>query len=194
MEISSFQSYLLILFFLLIIISIFVFRQFLKTRNEEISLVKYEQKGIDSLETATELYEFGSIQIKKRLYSQATQTLLKAMQNYKDEPDEGKAIIENALGFTYAAQKDYKKAIKHYKSALLALPKYTVALNNLAAAQQSLLDYDQALLTYKKVLDIDPKNRTAIKKTNELNKRNKYEPFKEVNNRGFWKLWSQKIL
>ena len=87
--------------------------------------------------------------------------------------------------FTYAAQKDYKKAIKHYKSALLTMPKYTVALNNLAAAQQSLLDYDQALLTYKKVLDIDPKNRTAIKKTNELNKRNKYEPFKEVNNKGF---------
>ena len=185
MEISSFQSYLLILFFLLIIISIFVFRQFLKTRNEEISLVKYEQKGIDSLETATELYEFGSIQIKKRLYSQANKTLLKAMKNSKDEPAEGKAIIENALGFTYAAQKDYKKAIKHYKSALLSLPKYTVALNNLAAAQQSLLDYEQALLTYKKVLDIDPKNRTAIKKTNELNKRNKYEPFKEVNNRGF---------
>ena len=185
MEISSFQSYLLILFFLLIIISIFVFRQFLKTRNEEISLVKYEQKGIDSLETATELYEFGSIQIKKRLYSQATQTLLKAMKNSKDEPDEGKAIIENALGFTYAAQKDYKKAIKHYKSALLALPQYTVALNNLASAYQSLLDYEQALLTYKKVLEIDPKNRTAIKKTNELNKRSKYEPFTEVNNKGF---------
>ena len=185
MEISSFQSYLLILFFLLIVISIFVFRQFLKTRNEEISLVKYEQKGIESLETATELFEFGSIQIKKRLYAQATQTFLKAMENSKDEPDEGKAIIENALGFTYAAQKNYKKAIKHYKSALLTLPQYTVALNNLAAAQQSLFDYEQALLTYKKVLDIDPKNRTAIKKTNELNKRNKYEPFKEVNNRGF---------
>ena len=185
MEISSFQSYLLILFFLLIIISIFVFRQFLKTRNEEISLVKYEQKGIDSLEKATELYEFGSIQIKKRLYSQATQTFLKAMKNSNDEPDEGKAIIENALGFTYAAQKDFKKAIKHYKSALLILPEYTVALNNLASAQQSLLDYEKALLTYKKVLNIDPKNRTAIKKTKELNKRNKYEPFKEVNNRGF---------
>ena len=185
MEISSYQSYLLILFFLLVIISYFVFRQFLKTRNEEINLVNYEQKGIESIETATELYEFGSIQIKKRLYPQATQTFLKAMKNSKDEPEEGKAIIENALGFTYAAQKDYKKAIKHYKSALLNLPRYTVALNNLAAAHQSLLDYEQALLTYKKVLDIDPNNRTAIKKTNELNKRNKYEPFKEVNNRGF---------
>ena len=65
MEISSFQSYLLILFILLTIISIFVFRQFIKTRNEEINLVKYEQKGIEALDTATELYEFGSIQIKK---------------------------------------------------------------------------------------------------------------------------------
>ena len=147
--------------------------------------MKYEQKGIESLERASELYEFGSIQIKKRLYSQATKTFLKAMKNSKDEPNEGKAIIENALGFTYAAQKDYKKAIKHYQSALVSLPRYTVALNNLGAAYQSLLDYDKALLTYQKVLDIDPKNKTAIKKTNELNKRNKYEPFKEVNNRGF---------
>tara|TARA_Y100001933_G_scaffold64658_1_gene64967 strand:- start:107 stop:463 length:357 start_codon:yes stop_codon:yes gene_type:complete len=111
MEISSFQSYLLILFILLIIISFFVFRQFIRTRNEEISLVTFEQKGIDSLETATELYQFGSIQIKKRLYSQATQTFLKAMKKSKDEPDEGKAIIENALGFTYAAKKIIKKQL-----------------------------------------------------------------------------------
>ena len=96
MEITSFQSYLIILFVLLVIISIFVFRQFLRTRNEEISLVKYEQKGFESLTTASELFEFGSIQIKKRLYSQATQTLLKALKNAKDEPAEGQAIIENA--------------------------------------------------------------------------------------------------
>ena len=49
MEISSFQSYLIILFVVLIIISIFVFRQFLKTRSEELNLVKFEQKGLDSL-------------------------------------------------------------------------------------------------------------------------------------------------
>ena len=65
MEITSFQSYLIILFVILIIISIFVLRQFLKTRSEELNLVKFEQKGLDSLTQATELYEFGSIQIKK---------------------------------------------------------------------------------------------------------------------------------
>ena len=79
MEISSFQSYLIILFVVLIIISIFVFRQFLKTRNEELNLVKFEQKGLDSLTQPTELFEFGSIQIKKRLYSEATKTFLKAI-------------------------------------------------------------------------------------------------------------------
>ncbi len=185
MEISSFQSYLLILFILLTIIAIFVFRQFFKTRKEEINLVQYEQKGIDSLETATELYEFGSIQIKKRLYPQAIKTFLKAIKIYKDEPDEGKAIIENALGFVYAAQKEYKKAIKHYLSALTLFPNYTVALNNLASAQQSLLDYEQAILTYQKVLEIDPKNKTAIKKIKELEKRNNYQPFTEAKNKGF---------
>ena len=115
MEISSFQSYLIILFVVIIIISIFVFRQFLKTRSEELNLVKFEQKGLDSLTQAAELYEFGSIQIRKRLYSEATKTFLKAIDNYENEPDEAKAIINNALGFSYAAQNEFKKAIKSKK-------------------------------------------------------------------------------
>ena len=185
MEISSFQSYLLILFILLVIISIFVFRQFLRTRQEESSLVKFEQKGFDSINSAEELYEFGSIQIKKRLYSQATKTFLKAIKNSKDEPNEAKAIIENALGFSYAAQKDFKKAIKHYDIAIELLPEYIVAYNNLASAKQNLLEFEEAYNTYKKVLAIDPKNKTAIKKTKELEKRSNYEPYSKTKNKGF---------
>ena len=185
MEISSFKSYLLILFILLVVISIFVFRQFLKTRKEETSLIKFEQKGIDSLTTATELYEFGSIQIKKRLYPQATKTFLKAIKLAENEPIEGKAIIENALGFTYAAQKDFKKAIKHYKFAITSLPDYTIALNNLGSAQQKLFDYAEAYSTYKKVLEIDPKNKTALKKSKELEQRTNYKPFTEAKTKGF---------
>ena len=178
MEISSFQSYLIILFVVLIIISIFVFRQFVRTRKEESNLVKFEQKGLNSLTKASELYEFGSIQIKKRLYTEATKTFLKAIEYYDNEPDEAKAIIENALGFSYAAQKDFKKAIKHYNAAIKSLPAYTVALNNLASAQQRLLEYDLAYATYKKVLEIDPNNKTAIKKSKELEKRSNYTPYK----------------
>ena len=75
MEISSFQSYLLILFILLVIISIFVFRQFLRTRKEELNLVKFEQKGFESIDSAEELYEFGSIQIKKKIICTSDQNL-----------------------------------------------------------------------------------------------------------------------
>ena len=164
MEISSFQSYLIILFIILLIISVFVFRQFLKTRKEELDLVNFEQKGLDSIKKASELYEFGSIQIKKRLYREATNTFLKATEYYENEPNEAKAIIENALGFSYAAQNEFKKAIKHYKSAVKYLPEYIVALNNLGSAQQKLLEYDLAYSTFKKVLIIDPNNKTAIKK------------------------------
>ena len=185
MEISSFKSYLLILFLLLVIISIFVFRQFIRTRKEEISLIKFEQKGINSLTKPTELYEFGSIQIKKRLYPQATKTFLKAIKLAENEPKEGRAIIENALGFTYAAQKDFKKAIKHYKFAIESLPDYTIALNNLGSAQQSLFDYAEAYATYQKVLEIDPKNKTALKKSKELELRTDYKPFEEAKTKGF---------
>ncbi len=185
MEISSFQSYLIILFTVLIIIFIFVFRQFLRTRKEEINLVKFEQKGLNSLTKASELYEFGAIQIKKRLYSEATKTFLKAVDNYDNEPVEAKAIIENALGFSYAAQNDFKKAIKHYNFAIKTLPEYPIALNNLASAQQRLLEYDSAYATYKKVLIIDPSNRTALKKSKELEKRNDYKPYKGIKEKGF---------
>ena len=185
MEISSFQSYLIILFITLIIISIFVFRQFLKTRGEELNLVKFEQRGLDSLSQASELYEFGSIQIKKRLYQEATKTFLKAIKSYENEPNEAKAIIENALGFSYAAQNKFKKAVKHYNFALKFLPEYPVALNNLASAHQRLLEYELAYATYKKVLILDPTNKTAIKKSKELEKRNDYSPYKGVEDKGF---------
>ena len=185
MEISSFQSYLVILFVVLIIIATFVFRQFLKTRKEELNLVKYEQKGLDSLTKASELYEFGSIQIKKRLYTEATKTFLKAVKNYQDEPNEAKAIIDNALGFSYAAQNEFKQAIKYYNSAIKSLPEYPIALNNLASAHQRLLEYELAYETYKKVLAIDPNNKTAIKKSRELEKRNDYKPYKGIKNKGF---------
>ena len=185
MEISSFQSYLIILFVVLIIISIFVFKQFFRTRREELNLVKFEQKGLDSLSKASELYEYGSIQIKKRLYTEATKTFLKAVEYYENEPNEAKAIIENALGFAYAAQNEFKKAIKHYNSAIKSFPEYTTALNNLASAQQRLLEYELAYATYKKVLIIDPNNKTAIKNSKELEIRNNYNPYKGIKDKGF---------
>ena len=69
--------------------------------------------------------------------------------------------------------------------SLKSKPQYPVALNNLASAQQRLLEYDSAYATYKKVLSIDPKNKTAIKKSKELEKRSDYTPYKGIKDKGF---------
>jgi len=42
-----------------------------------------------------------------------------------------------------------------------------------------------AYATYQKVLVIDPKNKTAIKNSKELEKRNNYEPYKGIKDKGF---------
>jgi len=42
-----------------------------------------------------------------------------------------------------------------------------------------------AYATYQKVLEIDPKNKTAIKKSKELEKRNNYKPYKGIKDKGF---------
>ena len=51
--------------------------------------------------------------------------------------------------------------------------------------RQRLLEYDLAYATYKKVLVLDPNNKTAIKKSKELEKRNNYSPFKGIKDKGF---------
>ena len=89
----------------------------------------------------------------------------------KDEPDEAKALIENALGFSLAAQKEFEAAVRHYKQALRAKEDYPVALNNLAFAQEKLLDTDAAMETYRRSLTIEPNNTTAKKRLKRLEKR-----------------------
>jgi tetratricopeptide (TPR) repeat protein len=79
-------------------------------------------------------------------------------------------LIENALGFALAAQKDYDGAIRHYKLALKAKEDYPVAINNLAFAQEKLLKYEDAIALYKRTLTLEPNNSTAQKGIKKLEK------------------------
>ena len=88
------------------------------------------------------------------------------------EPDEARALIENALGFALAAQKDYSGATKHYKLALKAKADYPVALNNLAFAQEKLLKDAEAISLYEQTLQLEPDNATAKKGLKKLKRRN----------------------
>jgi len=174
------QAYLIGLTGLLLIVAVLVGRQLLKVRSDEVNLIKLEKGGAGSSKDAAELYELASVQLRKRLYPQASSTLRKALKQLDSEPSEAKALIENALGFALAAQEEFESAIGHYKSAIKAKSDYPVALNNLAFAKQRLNQEDEALILYKEVLNLDPKNKTAKRQLQQLV--NKAKSNKSVSN------------
>ena len=165
------QTYLLGLVGLLAIAAVVVGRQLLRVRRDESRLQQLEQSGTAKSRQAADLYELGSVQLRKRLYPQATATLKQALKRLGDEPDEARAVIENALGFALAAQKNYEGASKHYKLALKAKPDYPVALNNLGYAQDKLLKSEEAADLYRQTLVLDPGNTPARKRLNQLERR-----------------------
>ncbi len=185
MELSLPQTYLIGLSGLLVIIAILVGRQVLKVRKDEIELMKLEKSGNSESTDAAKLYELGSVQLRKRLYPQAVMTLKKSLTLLKDEPNDAKAIIENALGFALAAQDKFKEAITHYQKAISSKSDYPVALNNLAFAKQKLMEEDEAFQLYQSVLKIDPKNKTARKQSEKISKRKEKTSSNIIYKKGF---------
>ena len=179
------QAYLIGLSGLLVVVAVLVGRQLLKVRRDEANLIKLEKGGADSSTDAAKLYELASVQLRKRLYPQATSTLRKALKQLDNEPSEAKALIANALGFALAAQEDFESAVRHYKTALKAKPDYPVAINNLAFAKQRLLQDDEASSLYEEVLTIDPNNQTAKRQLRQLNKKKNNNLQENKNGLGF---------
>ena len=179
------QTYLIGLCLLLVIISILVGRQLYKVRKDEMKLIQLEKKDSNTKDNSAKMYELASVQLKKRLYPQATSTLKQALKKLDGEPQEAKALIENALGFALAAQNDFKSAVIHYKKALTAKSEYPVALNNLGFAYQRLLKEDEAYKNYQEVLKLDPKNKTAISQIKKLERIIGKDKDQLLNQKGF---------
>ena len=179
------QTYLIILSSLLFILAIVVGRQVIKVRSNEIKLSKLEKKININSSNVEELYKLGSAQLNKRLYPQATNTLEKALEKIQGEPDDAKAIIENAMGFSLAAQDKFKEAIKHYENAIKAKSNYPVAMNNLAFAKQKVSKDDEAYKLYNEVLKLDPNNQTANKQIKKMNTMNKNDSENILYKKGF---------
>ena len=164
------QAYLGGLLVLLSIAAVVVGRQILRVRRDEAALARLEAETRQGARSAADLYELGSVQLRKRLYNQASDTLKQASKRSSEEPAEAQALIENALGFALAAQNNYSGAIRHYRAALRAKADYPVALNNLAYALEKQQKADEARATYEKVLELDSSNSTAQKRLKRLNR------------------------
>lgn len=155
--------------------SFFVGRQILRVRRDEQALARLGG-GRDSggaPRDAAGLYELASVQLRKRLYLQAADTLRQALKQADSEqvPSEARALIENAMGFALAAQGKYTPATRHYRAALRAKADYPVALNNLAFALEKQAKPDEARTLYEQVLGLEADNRTARKRLTVLERR-----------------------
>jgi len=164
------QAYLIGLILLLGAAAVLVGRQIWRVRRDELALARLEADGAGQSKDAAALYELASVQLRKRLYGQAADSLklaLKRAEAYK-EPPEAQAVIENALCFALAAQNNYKAAIRHYRTALKGKPDYPVALNNLAYALEKQQNPEEARSSYERTLELDPGNKTASKRLKRL--------------------------
>lgn len=162
--------YISILLGLLGIVAIVLLRQIIKTRKIESRFSKLQNKLKNQKGTPQEYYELASIYLDKKLFVQAVQLLQRALKADNIEP-ENKALIYNALGFSYFSQEQYDLAIKNYKEAIKLYPEYTIALNNLGNVYEKKILVSPALECYRKTLEYDPKNTIALKRVESLEKR-----------------------
>jgi tetratricopeptide (TPR) repeat protein len=162
------QAYLIGLIVLLGGAAVVVARQIFRVRRDEATLSRLEGGAKPSDRSCADLYELGSVQLRKRLYAEAAASLKLALKSADGEPAEAQALIQNALGFALAAQNNYSAAVRHYRSALKFKQDYPVALNNLAFALEKQSKADEALATYRQVLELDASNSTARKRLKRL--------------------------
>ncbi|QEY32542.1 hypothetical protein EVJ50_10225 [Synechococcus sp. RSCCF101] len=165
------QAYLIALIVLLAGAAWAITRQILRVRSDELDLIRLEREVTLQSGDAEALYALASVQLRKRLYVQATATLRRATRVMASQPSDAKAVIENALGFALAAQKQYEAASRCYQSALRQKADYPVAINNLAFALEKLAREDEALACYAKVLALEPGNTTARRRQKRLERR-----------------------
>ena len=164
-------AYISALLAILIFAAVYILREVIKTRKQETTFSRLQEKLKKEKGTAEEYYELGSLYLDKKLFVQSISLLQKALKVDKKLAEENKALIHNAMGYAYFAQEQYDIAIRQYKEALKLYPEYVIALNNLANVYEKKQMIVKAVETYKQVLEYDPENKTAQQRINSLEKR-----------------------
>ena len=163
--------YLALLLILLGVVALLILRQVFRTRRIEGTLTRLQTKLTKSKGTAQEYFELGSLLLDKKLYTQANLYLQQSLKALEEDETDNATLIYNAIGFVYFSQEQYDLAIRNYKEALKIDPNYVTARNNLANSYEKKQLTQQALEMYQKVLEIEPKNSTAKRRSESLKKR-----------------------
>ncbi len=164
--------YLFVLLILLAGVAIFLIQQVFRTVRQEKTISRLQKTLKENKGTAKDAYELGGIYLDKKLYVQAINLFQKALKMNEDETEpENKALIFNALGFSYFAQEQYDLSIRNYKEAIKLYPEYVIALNNLANTYEKKQMITKAIETYQESLKYDESNKIARKRSEALGKR-----------------------
>ena len=163
--------YISALLAILVFAAIYILREVIRTRKQESTFSRLQNKLKKEKGTAEEYYQLGSLYLDKKLFVQSITLLRKALKADKNLPEENQALIHNAMGYAYFAQEQYDIAIRHYKDALKLYPEYVIALNNLGNVYEKKQMIVKAVETYKEVLQKDPENKRAKQRVESLAKR-----------------------
>ena len=163
--------YISALLAILVFAAIYILREVIRTRKQESTFSRLQNKLKKEKGTAEEYYQLGSLYLDKKLFVQSITLLQKALKADKNLPGENQALIHNAMGYAYFAQEQYDIAIRHYKDALKLYPEYVIALNNLGNVYEKKQMIVKAVETYKEALQKNPENKIAKQRVESLEKR-----------------------
>nr|AIA19758.1 hypothetical protein [Neoporphyra perforata]AIA20176.1 hypothetical protein [Neoporphyra perforata] len=164
--------YLSILTVFLLILNWLIFQQLKTILSLESQFRYFIEKSQNNIFEVEESFAFAKVCIAKKCFSRAVVEGQLAIKKTSDlDPKTEPVIIAylyNMLGFVYAEAKELNIAINLYQQALKIDPNYVIALNNLAKSYEDANDLKKAAAIYDKVLNLDLKNKIAIRRKNYI--------------------------
>lgn len=163
--------YLTVLLAVLVLLTLFLFKQIFQKRKVEDALSELQLKVRSNNATGEDYYILGTIYLSKKLFDQAIIQFRYALQLWDKDDKEGIANLYNTVGFTYAESNQYDLAIYYYNEAIKNLTNYTIALNNLGYVYEKKGNLLDALKVYKSVVAYDQQNEVALDRLQVLQRR-----------------------
>jgi len=170
--------------------SFLVVRQVLLRRELEAAAKELGERVRSGSASAEELYEYGVVLLRKKVFSSATKSLEAALAAWPADAEggEGLAAVHNALGYALAGQERAQEALAQFRAAVALQPGYVTAVrsratlpstpahfspqwNNLGDALEKQKLFAEALQAYSQALVYEPANGVALERYDFLKSR-----------------------
>ena len=146
------KIYLAIVFFILLVSTLFLGYQIRVTQQLEKNLEEFRSKRSIEKNTYENIFKLGQLYLRKKIYNKAIEEFRVCFREWDKNDTLGIASLFNTLGFTYYQLKEYEIAVYYYKIALTLTPDYITSLTNLAYLYQNQNKISEVENIYKKLI------------------------------------------